>query len=141
MQDERVKVTSALVHHPLVEPAFAYRFDGPDRSIVISGDTSPSENLVALAKGADVLVHEVMWLPSLDEILKAVPNASTLRKHLIDSHTSAERVGEIAEKAGVKKLVLSHLVAPPGVTDEMLTEAVRKSFAGEVIAGHDLMEI
>jgi ribonuclease BN (tRNA processing enzyme) len=141
LQDDRVRVAAALVNHPLMRPAFAYRFDGPDRSIVISGDTSPSQNLVALAKGADVLVHEVLWLPSIDEILKANPNASMLRRHLINSHTSAEQVGEIAAQAGVKQLVLSHLVMTPDVTDEMLTSAVRKSFTGEVIVGRDLMEL
>ena len=69
MQDANVKVTSALVKHPPVSPAFAFRFDAADRSIVISGDTAPSENLVRLAYGADVLVHEVMHLPSLDKLL------------------------------------------------------------------------
>lgn len=69
MQDANVKVTSALVKHPPVSPAFAFRFDSADRSIVISGDTAPSENLVRLAYGADVLVHEVMHLPSLDKLL------------------------------------------------------------------------
>jgi ribonuclease BN (tRNA processing enzyme) len=51
MQDENVKVTAALVRHPPVVPAFGYRFDGPDRSIVISGDTAPSDELIALAQG------------------------------------------------------------------------------------------
>src|SRR6266850_2322991 len=62
MQDERVKVTAALVDHPPVVPAFAFRFDCPDRSIVFSGDTNKSDNLVRLAKGADLLVHEQMWI-------------------------------------------------------------------------------
>lgn len=53
MQDDNVKVTATLVRHPPVVPAFAYRFDAPDRSIVISGDTAPSDNLIALAQGAD----------------------------------------------------------------------------------------
>jgi len=143
MQDERVKVTSALVHHPLVKPAFAYRFDGPGRSIVISGDTTPSDNLIALARGADVLVHEVMYLPALDALLQRVPNAATLRKHLLDSHTTTEQVGLVAAKAGVKTLVLSHLVPgdDPKITDEMWTADVRKSFKGEIIVGRDLMEI
>jgi ribonuclease BN (tRNA processing enzyme) len=56
-QDERVKITSAIVHHPPIAPCFAFRFDGPDRSIVFSGDTSKSDALIALAKDADVLVH------------------------------------------------------------------------------------
>src|SRR6266850_1589287 len=62
MQDERVKVTTALVDHPPVVPALAFRFDCPDRSIVFSSDTNKSDNLVRLAKGADLLVHEQMWI-------------------------------------------------------------------------------
>ena len=58
MRDENVGVTATLVHHPPVVPAFAYRFDGADRSIVISGDTTRSDNLVKLAQGAEVLVHQ-----------------------------------------------------------------------------------
>jgi ribonuclease BN (tRNA processing enzyme) len=50
MQDENVKVTATLVHHPPVVPAFGYRFDAADRSIVISGDTAPSDNLIQLAQ-------------------------------------------------------------------------------------------
>jgi len=53
MQDKNVKVTAALVHHPPVVPAFGYRCDTADRSIVISGDTTPSDNLIQLAQGAD----------------------------------------------------------------------------------------
>ena len=143
MRDDNVTVTSALVDHPLVEPAFAYRFDGPDRSIVISGDTARSDSLVNLAKGADVLVHEAMWMPAVDRIVSRDPNAATLRKHLLASHTAAEDCGRVAEAAGVKTLVLSHLV-PGGdatITDEMWTQAARKSFRGRIIVGKDLMEI
>jgi ribonuclease BN (tRNA processing enzyme) len=57
MEDENLTVTATLVVHPPVTPAFAFRFDAPDRSIVISGDTARSDNLVRLAQGADVLVH------------------------------------------------------------------------------------
>jgi hypothetical protein len=53
-------------HHPPVVPALAYRFDGPDRSIVVSGDTDTSGTLVQLARGADGLVHEAMSLPTVD---------------------------------------------------------------------------
>ncbi|HWF64464.1 MAG TPA: MBL fold metallo-hydrolase, partial [Rhizomicrobium sp.] len=82
MQDANVKVTAALVDHGMIKPAFAYRFDCPDRSIVISGDTRPSKNLVRLAHGADVLVHEVMYLPALEKLAASEPNATTLRDHL-----------------------------------------------------------
>jgi ribonuclease BN (tRNA processing enzyme) len=143
MSDENVRVTAALVDHPPVIPAFAYRFDCPDRSIVISGDTRPSPNLVSLARGADVLVHEVMHLPSLERLIASEPNARTLRAHLLASHSSAEQVGRIATKAGVKTLVLSHFVPGgyPFVPDAVWYDAVRPFFSGQLIVGHDLLEI
>ena len=78
MQDDNVRVTATLVAHPPVTPAFAFRFDAPDRSIVISGDTARSDSLVKLAQGADVLVHEALYLPAVDRIVASVPNAATL---------------------------------------------------------------
>ncbi len=143
MQDDNVKVTATLVDHPLVAPAFGYRFDGPDRSIVISGDTARSDALVHLAQGADVLVHEALWVPAVDQIVGSVANASTLKKHIMASHTAAEDCGRVAEAAGVKTLVLSHLVPPdnPMITDQMWIDAASKYFRGRVVVGKDLMEI
>lgn len=143
MQDERVKVTCALVDHPLVAPAFAYRLDTADRSIVISGDTRRSDNLVKLAQGADVLVHEAIYLPAVDRLVARVPNAATLKQHLLNSHTTAEDCGRVATAAGVKTLVLSHFVPPddPVVTEQMWFDAARQHFKGEIIVGRDLMEI
>jgi len=143
MQDENVKVTAALVEHPPVTPAFAYRFDCSDRSIVISGDTRPSQNLVKLAQGADVLVHEVMHLPSLDQLIATETNAKTLREHLLASHTTTEQVGRIATEAGVKTLVLSHFVPGgyPFLKDDVWYDAVRPHFSGNLIVGRDLLEL
>jgi ribonuclease BN (tRNA processing enzyme) len=143
MQDDNVKVTSTLVDHPLVRPALAYRFDGPDRSIVVSGDTARSENLVKLARGADVLVHEALWLPAVDRIVARDVKAKTLKEHLLASHTAVEDCGRVAQAAGVKTLVLSHLVpgGDPTITDEMWTNAARPHFQGRIIVGKDLMEI
>src|SRR5262249_7294701 len=105
MKDDLVTVTCAAVPHPLVPLALAYRFDCPDRSIVISGDTARSDALVALAKGADRLVHEALYVP-------AAPGepGSALRRHIMDSHTPVEDAGRIATRAGVGTLVLSHFV-------------------------------
>lgn len=143
MQDEDVKVTAALVDHPPIEKAFAYRFDTADRSIVISGDTAMSKNLIALAQGADVLVHETLWVPAVDKLVATVPNATTLKAHIIASHTSAEDCGRIAATAGVKTLVLSHFV--PGddlsITDQTWIDAAKKHFKGRVVLAKDLMEI
>jgi len=143
MEDNQVKVTAALVDHPPIEKAFAYRFDSADRSIVISGDTKVSKNLIALARGADVLVHEALWPPAVDRIVANVPNATTLKQHIIDSHTSVEDCGRVAAAAGVKTLVLSHLVPAddPSMTDRMWIDAARKHFKGAIVVGKDLMEI
>jgi ribonuclease BN (tRNA processing enzyme) len=142
-EDENVKVRCAVVNHPLVKPAFAYRFDAPDRSIVISGDTSRSPNLINLARGADVLVHEVMYLPAVDEIAGSGPDAAHLKQHLINSHTSLAEVGTIAAEAGVKTLVLSHFVPAetPGVPDQVWLAGAREHFGGEVIVAQDLLEL
>lgn len=143
MRDAMVRVTSALVPHPEVTPAFAYRFDTPDRSIVISGDTAKSDALIALARGADVLVHEALYVPAVDRLVASIPNAATLKKHIIDSHTSAEDAGRVAQAAGVKTLVLSHFVPADdaSITDDMWADAARAHFEGRVVVGKDLMEI
>jgi ribonuclease BN (tRNA processing enzyme) len=138
MKDDRVTVTCAVVDHPLVPLALAYRFDCPDRSIVISGDTRRSEALIRLARGADVLVHEVLHLPS-------APGApgSALRKHVVDSHTTVEEAGRVAQEAGVKTLVLSHFVPAenPPVTDEQWLQGAGAHFKGRIVVGKDLMEL
>ena len=142
-QDEHVKVTSAVATHPMIKSAFAYRFDTTDRSIVISGDTAMSDGLIALAKGADVLVHEVILLEAIGRLAARVPTATTLKKHLLASHTTAEDCGRVAAAAGVKTLVLSHFVPPddPLVPEQAWVEAARKHFSGRIIFGRDLLEI
>ena len=143
MQDDNVRVTAALVDHPPVAPAFAYRFDTGDRSIVISGDTLPSDNLVALAQDADVLVHEALYAPAIDRLVARIPNAAVLKQSILSHHTSAEDAGRVAQRAGVKTLVLSHLIPAddPEVTDRMWVDAARTHFRGPVIVGKDLLEI
>jgi ribonuclease BN (tRNA processing enzyme) len=143
MQDDNVKVTAAVVRHPPVVPSFGYRFDARDRSIVISGDTAPSDSLIALAKGADVLVHDALYSPGVDRLVSGVPNATTLKQSIMSHHTTAEDAGRVAQAAGVKTLVLSHFVPPddPAITDQMWREAAGRHFRGQVIVGKDLLEI
>src|SRR2546427_9751514 len=143
MQNADVKVPSARVRHPPIVHAYAYRFDAPDRSIVISGDTTYSPELIALAKGADVLVSEVMHLAGLENLLKKVPNAATLREHLLASHIVTEDLGKLAAAAGGKTLGLTHFGPPDdnSITDDMWVEGVRMHYGGKVIVGQDLMEI
>lgn len=143
MSDDTVKVSAALVEHPPTVPAFAYRFDARDRSIVISGDTSPSRNLVKLARGADVLVHSVMYPSAVPRLVARVPNAAVLERSILAHQTSAEDAGRIAHEAGVKTLVLSHFVPPddPEITESMWREAAKRHFRGTVILGRDLLEV
>lgn len=143
MSDENVEVTAVLVDHPPVVPAFGYRFDADDRSIVISGDTLPSTNVVELARGADVLVHEALFVPAVDRLVARVPNAPALKRSILSHHTPVGEAGRVAEEAGVKTLVLSHLIPAddPAVTDEIWLEAASVHFRGEVIVGRDLLEI
>jgi ribonuclease BN (tRNA processing enzyme) len=143
MQDEQVKVTAALVDHPPVVPSFAFRFDTADRSIVISGDTARSDNVVELAKGADVLVHSAVYLPAVDRLIARVPNATALREAIVAGQTTVEDAGRVATAAGVKTLVLSHLIPADDatVTEEMWLEAARPYFKGRIVVARDLLEV
>jgi ribonuclease BN (tRNA processing enzyme) len=144
MQDENVTVTCALVDHPPMKHAFAYRFDARDRSIVISGDTRRSDALVRLAKGADVLVHEVLYVPGVERMVARIANAPPrLKESIIGHHTSVEDAGRVAADAGVKTLVLSHFVPAddPDITEQVWLDAARSTFNGRIIVGRDLLEI
>jgi ribonuclease BN (tRNA processing enzyme) len=138
-----VRVRCAVVNHPLVKPALAYRFDAADRSIVISGDTARSESLIELARNSDVLVHEAMYLPAVGAVAASGSDVAKLRTHLLAGHTPLEDVGRIASEARVKTLVLSHFVPAetPPVPDEVWLAGAAKHFSGRIVIGKDLMEI
>jgi ribonuclease Z len=130
---EVVKVTAFLVDHPPVEPSIGYRFDSGKRSIVISGDTRPTPNLVRHAQGADVLVHEAY-------VHKSSSPDDPSRWSIYKYHTSAREAGEAAEKAKVKTLVLTHLI-PAGAPDQEFMDEAKKAFSGKIIVGHDLTNL
>ncbi|MBV8151308.1 MAG: MBL fold metallo-hydrolase [Candidatus Eremiobacteraeota bacterium] len=142
-QDERVKVTALTVNHPPVVPAYAYKFETPDRTIVFSGDTTYWKPLIAFARGADLLVHEILLMPALDRLIARVPNAARLREHIVAAHTAAEDVGRVAAAARVKRLALTHFVPSydPTLSDEDWIAPVRASFHGEIVAGRDLLDV
>lgn len=147
-QDDSVKVSAIIVEHPPVKPALGYRFDFKDRSIAFSGDTAPFEAVAKMAKGADVLVHEAMYVPALEtyirsEIAKGRPvKFEDVMAHMNADHTPVEDVGRIAQEAGVKTLVLSHLVpAVNSIPDDTWRSPAAKYFKGEIIVGKDLMVV
>jgi ribonuclease BN (tRNA processing enzyme) len=143
LQNDQVRVTAFRTPHPPIVDNFAYKFEGPGRTIVFSSDTAYNPALADFARGADVLVHEAMYGPGVDALVARVPNGATLKQHLLASHTLTEDVGRVAAAAGVKMLVLSHLVPgdDPAITDDMWTEGVRRQFKGTVVVAKDLMEI
>lgn len=141
-QDGDVKITATLVDHHPTAPAFAYRFDTPDGSVVVSGDTNVSPNLIDLAKGCDVLVHEVIDPAYVDRVAENLPEEARepLKKHLLESHTTIEQVGrDVAEKAGAKTLVLSHLV--PGNNPVETWQRAQEGYSGTLVVGSDLRQI
>lgn len=143
MTVDGVKVTALRNVHPPVTESFALKFAFPDKTIVFSGDTAYFPPLAEFAKGADILVHEVMYAPALEALLRRNPNAPTLMAHLKASHTLTDEVGRIATQAGVKKLVLSHLTPAddPAVTAQVWAEAVHQTWKGELVVAHDGLEI
>ncbi len=132
--DGVVKVTAFEVDHRPVVPAFGYRFDCGGRSIVISGDTRPSPNVIKYARGADVLIHEA-YLPEWFAKVDTPEVAARLKSY----HTSAEEVGVVARDAGVRTLVLTHLI--PAGEDETFRQRAARAFSGTIVVGHDLLRI
>jgi ribonuclease BN (tRNA processing enzyme) len=141
-EDERVRVTAVLVDHAPVFPAFAYRFDTDDGAIVISGDTAPCANLTRLARGADILVHEVFADGPGEPEPPGDWEAAQREHHRQSAHTPLSAVGRVAAEAEARRLVLTHFL--PGddtLADEHWIRGVGASFDGEVIPGRDLLEL
>ena len=134
LDDGVCRVTAFVEDHRPVEPAFGYRFDCGGKSIVVSGDTRPNDNLVKFAKNADVLVMEA-YLP--EHFLKV--DTPEVAKKLMSYHTRAEEAGDVATKAGVKTLVLTHLI--PANAEGTFAERASAHFHGKVVVGRDLLRV
>jgi ribonuclease BN (tRNA processing enzyme) len=130
--------------HPPIKESYALKFRLGDKTIVFSGDTAYCPALIEFAFGADYLIHEVMYGPAIDELIKRRPNApQNLKDSIIAHHTLAEDVGRIASQAKVKTLVLSHFVPSDdkSLTDQVWIDAVRSTFDGNIIVGKDMLEL
>lgn len=153
--DDRVKVTAVEnTHYPdeskakIPHRSLSYRFDAKDRSVVFSGDTNYSDNLVALARGADVLVCEAMLIDqfrtNFDERVKKgyyADNPEGVWHHIISTHTTTADAGRMAQAAGVKTLVFTHVIPGANVElpDKVYIEAAAAHFKGRIIVGKDQM--
>lgn len=124
------------------DKSYALRFETPDQVVVFSGDTGRCPGLETFAKGASVLVHEVIDLPLIEQALRRdMPPgmADALMRHMIAEHTSGEDIGRLAEAAHVKKVVLTHVIPGRGEPDSTFIDPVRQHYRGDVVVARDLM--
>lgn len=131
-EKEGVKVIAFLVDHYPIVPAFGYRIEYKGRSVVLSGDTKYSENLIRYAKGTDLLVHEVAIAP--DTMSKTDPKAN-----IMAHHTNPEQATKIFNLVKPKMAVFYHLVRLYGSTTEEIMKRTKTGYQGSLVLGEDLM--
>ncbi len=131
-----LKITAFEVDHSPAWPAFGYRVDYGGRSVVLSGDTRVSHNLIRHAAGVDVLVHEVASPESFQRAGVRPERASSVIAH----HVTPEQAGEVFAKTNPRLAVYSHIVQPDAGEQDLIPPT-RKSYAGPVQVGEDLMVI
>jgi len=133
-KDENVTVKAFLVHHGSWKEAYGYRFETPDKVIVLSGDCAPSPSVIENCDGCDVLLHEVYTQLGYDE------SKPDWRKYITNFHTSTKELAELATKAKPKLLVLYHQMffGGPKDTEEGLLKEMHEFYPGQVVSAHDL---
>lgn len=147
-----VKVLAFLVHHEPVKPAFGYRIEYKGRIVVISGDTRKTENVARHAEGADMLIHEAYNKDIVNRTLSfqnEIPDSAYTRQvlriaHLTQHyHTTPVEAAELAEKAGVRTLVFTHVIPPLGSGPQnfflrrLFLKGVDQAFHGKVLIAED----
>jgi ribonuclease Z len=125
-----VTITAFLVDHGPVKPAYGYRVDYAGRSVALSGDTRPSDNLVTFCKGVDVLIHEAID----PEALRRQGPSARLFKAIIEHHTTPEQAADLFARVKPRLAVFSHSAGTPAIV-----EGTRRTYSGRVEMGEDLM--
>ena len=128
-----VKVTAFLVDHGAVKPALGYRIDHAGHSVVLSGDTRQSPNLIRVARGTDLLIHEVAAITETG--LASDAHLRIIAAH----HTMPERAGEVFTAVHPKLAVYSHIVLRGGATTADIMRLTRTTYDGPLVVGSDLM--
>jgi ribonuclease BN (tRNA processing enzyme) len=133
--DGAVRVRAAVVMHGHAAPALAYRFDTADGSVVFSGDTTVDDHLIALAQGADILVHQVA---DLGYLARHGWSGAALDR-MTALHTDVTEVGGVAERAGAGELILTHYLPaePDAVSEADWVRRASQGFSGRTVAGRD----
>jgi ribonuclease Z len=127
-----VKIVAFLVDHGPVKPAYGYRIDHAGHSVAISGDTRPTDNLVTVSRGVDVLIHEVV-----DEVsLKVLAPSQQLFEAIVGHHTTPEQAADVFRRVSPRLAVFSHAEGGAAVV-----ERTRRTYSGRVEFGEDLMVI
>ena len=126
------------VNHLPVRNAFGFIFKITDARLAISGDTTYCSALIRAAKGADMLVHEVLIHREIPIIegMRSAGSVTAMQAY----HTVSDQVGKVASEADAGKLVLTHFV-PPKFDEKSLLDEVRRDFDGPIIIGEDLMKL
>jgi ribonuclease BN (tRNA processing enzyme) len=135
-QDRNVTVSAIPAHHEEMVDSFSYRFETPDRTVVISGDTAPTQALIDHSRGCDILIHEAFSMMALHSGER--PSPEFRRRH----HTSSVQLAEIANKVKPRLLVTYHRShageLPSGSGEDVLIEEIRRNYKGKVVAANDL---
>jgi ribonuclease BN (tRNA processing enzyme) len=136
-KDRNVTVTAFAARHEDVANAYSFRFDAPDRTVVVSGDTTPTQELIEHSRNCDVLVHEAY---SMEGYRCVSPHWQDYRRR---AHTSSIELAEIANTAKPRLLVLYHRSNPGGAPasaddEDVLLGEIRQRYKGQVVAAHDL---
>jgi ribonuclease BN (tRNA processing enzyme) len=126
-ENEKYRISSAETEHGI--PSFAYKIECRESTVVISGDTRPSKSVIDLARGADLLIHECSFPDDMIEFARET------------YHSVPSEVGDVANQAGVKKVVLTHLFPHCKGREMEMVKSVKSKFGGEVVSSHDLLEI
>jgi ribonuclease BN (tRNA processing enzyme) len=134
-----LRVAALRVDHPPVTDCFALRFEHGSRNVVFSADTAFFPPLAEFARGADILVHEAMLEEGVERLVARTGNGARLREHLFASHSLAKEAGRIASDAGVRRLVLNHLIPAddPSIGEADWIKAVRKTWPGDLTIARD----
>lgn len=143
-KDANVTVTAFPTRHGDWKESFGYRFDTADRSIVISGDTTPTEATVKACNGCDILLHEAQTMKFVNNPLRPNAQGYDVKAYVAKYHTTTEQLVELAGRAKPKLLVLYHNpitlrpeTRPMASTPEDLLREM-KNYPGKVVVGRDL---
>jgi len=144
-KDENVTVTAYPTKHGEWEETYGYRFDTPDRSIVITGDTTPTQATIDACRGCDVLIHEAIPTKSLVNPVRTDSRGFDRRAYAEKYHTTTTQLAELATKARPGLLILYHNATslrpakrPYAPTPDDMLREVRSGYSGTVVVGRDL---